>query len=216
MPDQTTTDAASQKVISLSQALLAPLDAILKAQIHAARSFLNLVLQIGYPHQALGEDGLPVRGQEGDSVYSLKFKHEVWDGEKNVVQTTTVPALAMVPIQPLTINQADISFKLTVTEIGEHEQIQRSEQKKMGGYEESNKRPWYLVSDPISMRGHIAASSQSTAGAEVNIQLKLGQAPMPHALEKLLSTLTQVSHQHPEVSDDNAPPVVVNGGSFDL
>src|SRR4051812_22916894 len=50
---------AAETVLSLSQALLAPLDAILKAQLHASRSFLNFLLQIGYPHQppALGPQG---------------------------------------------------------------------------------------------------------------------------------------------------------------
>src|SRR3954463_3483482 len=42
---------ASETILSMSQALLAPLDAILKAQVHAARSFLNFLMQIGYPHQ---------------------------------------------------------------------------------------------------------------------------------------------------------------------
>lgn len=37
--------------VSLSQALLAPLDAIFKAQIHAARSFINFLLQLGYPDE---------------------------------------------------------------------------------------------------------------------------------------------------------------------
>src|SRR3569833_22533 len=42
---------AAQAMVSLSQALLAPLDSIFKAQIHAARSFLNLLLQLGYGHR---------------------------------------------------------------------------------------------------------------------------------------------------------------------
>ena len=52
-------DAASSP-ITLSQTILAPLDAVFQAQAHAARSFLNLVLQLGYPHRPVGDDGQPV------------------------------------------------------------------------------------------------------------------------------------------------------------
>ena len=62
MSDNVDTPAANPNVpaslseISLSQAILAPLDALFKAQVHAARSFLNLLLQIGYPHGELDKD----------------------------------------------------------------------------------------------------------------------------------------------------------------
>src|SRR3569833_3922135 len=56
---------AAQAMVSLSQALLAPLDSIFKAQIHAARSFLNLLLQLGYGHRPVNREGManpPRRG----------------------------------------------------------------------------------------------------------------------------------------------------------
>jgi len=37
--------------ITLSAALLAPLNAIFEAQVHAARAFLNFVLQMGFRHK---------------------------------------------------------------------------------------------------------------------------------------------------------------------
>ncbi|MBS0000283.1 MAG: hypothetical protein KFF73_14980, partial [Cyclobacteriaceae bacterium] len=37
--------------ISLSSALLAPINSIFEAQIHAARAFLNFILQMGFRHQ---------------------------------------------------------------------------------------------------------------------------------------------------------------------
>lgn len=53
---------AADAVISSSQAILAPLDVIAKPQVHAARSFLNFVVQIGYPHVPVGHDGKPLTG----------------------------------------------------------------------------------------------------------------------------------------------------------
>ena len=44
------------KEITLSAALLAPLNAIFEAQIHAARAFLNFVLQMGLRHQYSAKD----------------------------------------------------------------------------------------------------------------------------------------------------------------
>ena len=45
------TGNAADKELTLSAALLAPLNSIFEAQIHAARSFLSFILQMGFKHQ---------------------------------------------------------------------------------------------------------------------------------------------------------------------
>lgn len=42
--------------ISLSAALLAPLNAIFEAQVHSARSFLNFIFQMGFRHKYLDDE----------------------------------------------------------------------------------------------------------------------------------------------------------------
>jgi hypothetical protein len=67
----------SKAIVSLSQVLLDPLDAIFKAQIHSAPSFLSLALRVGYPHLKVDENGkpLPIDQQEkdADKMYMQEF-----------------------------------------------------------------------------------------------------------------------------------------------
>lgn len=49
-------DDAPDTSLSLSEALLAPLNSIFEAQVHASRSFLNFFLQMGFRHKYTPED----------------------------------------------------------------------------------------------------------------------------------------------------------------
>lgn len=51
MEENTSTNTSKQDEITLSAALLAPLNGIFEAQIHAARAFLNFILQMGFRHK---------------------------------------------------------------------------------------------------------------------------------------------------------------------
>src|SRR3569832_2523667 len=64
---------AAQAMVSLSQALLAPLDSIFKAQIHAARSFLNLLLQLGYGHRPVNREGMAIPPRRRARLTSSTF-----------------------------------------------------------------------------------------------------------------------------------------------
>jgi hypothetical protein len=193
--------SAESRPVSLSQALLAPLDAIFKAQVHAARSFLNLLLQIGYPHQPLNEAGEPVRPPEGDGAtpYELRFDYDVATDGGVVRQRVTMPALALVPVAPLAVESASFRFALRVRKISSHGQMQASEadavKKDAGGFNES-KRPWYLVEDPISVEGTFAPPAQGEGvGASqetfIQVDVKVGRVPAPAGLERLLTSLGQ-------------------------
>jgi hypothetical protein len=214
---------AAHTVLSLSQALLAPLDALLKAQVHSARSFLNFILQIGYPHRAAtaakesaGTAGSTAPGSPGGAnptepddgrPYRLDFSHDVPGGGR---QTISIPTLALVPVAPLGVSGADFSFDFYVQEVAKHPQIQASEAAQTDAESESSKgsthptdrftRPWFLVDRPLSLQGTFAPGTQGdgenvarTDEARFHIEVKVTTMPVPPALEKLLAGLTQVT-----------------------
>ena len=210
---------ASIAEISLSQAILAPLDALFKAQVHAARSFLNLLLQIGYPHVECDSQGNPIiyphakldlqgnpvsNGPETKplSVYTEDFFTTDQDGNKMKV---SIPSLALVPITPLTIDNASFKLNFKVGNTDVHTQMQASE-KKITDAEKANdsgwdetKRPWFLVSDPVSFRGNVAPSanekteSSQSSSSVINIEINLCRQPLPAGLDKLLTFLQESS-----------------------
>jgi len=176
--------------ISLEQALLAPLDAIFKAQLHSARSFLNMLLQLGYPHDEKME-GKP---------WPLQFRQDVEiDGEVHE-QTISVPALSLVPIAPLAVSNAEFQLELAVREITSHTQMQAAEarQKKV---DRSKPRPWFLVDKPINIQGMIAPPDHEKEGdagkrqreSAIKIAIKVNSIPMPRGLDKLLTSLTETA-----------------------
>ena len=187
--------AASE--ISLSQAILAPLDALFKAQVHSARSFLNLLLQIGYPHVPLDPDGNPDKAQlKSESFYTQDFDYTDDEGHK---VTISMPSLALIPIAPLSIDNASFKFNFNVQSTSSHSQIQSSEKEtvqKEAGYAK-DKRPWYLVDEPQSFKGTVAPSANETSSSSqsqssvINIEINLSKQPLPSGLDKLLTALQQ-------------------------
>jgi|SRR4051812_3718735 hypothetical protein len=179
---------ASTAELSLAEALLAPLDSILKAQVHAARSFLNLLLQIGYPHLPVSKKGdVVITKLPTEPPFALKFMHEqVVDGITDR-HTISMPALALVPISPLAVDQAEFSFALSVTNVDEVQQLQS-----LRDDEFANKRPWFLVRNPKRIVGTLAPSGPAQEGsARIDINVKLTRVPMPSGLDKLIAALTQ-------------------------
>lgn len=194
--------------LNLSQAILAPLNSIFKAQIHAARSFLNMLLQIGFPHIALDQNGKPIGNNDktADSKflpYTTEFQFEVPDKDNNPKKySISIPNLALVPLAPLTIETAEFNFALKVTSINDFRQIQSSEtsainQEAKTGREKSDyHRDWFLVDHPMNFEGVISSKSSDTNGnkqneAQIDINIKLSKASVPAALDKLLTALSQ-------------------------
>ncbi|MFY9270953.1 MAG: DUF2589 domain-containing protein [Candidatus Manganitrophaceae bacterium] len=240
MPDQNPTEPgkafqggpAAETDVSLSQALLAPLDAIFKAQLHAARSFLNMLLQLGYPHRPVDEEGVapppptpgavpgaevaapsgsPEKGAAADrqKPYMMEFHSEILINGQVRRQKVAVPALALVPLAPLAVESAEFKFGMTVRQIDRHRQIQKSEEKAVKPEEEKgfnrHQRPWFLVDDPISVRGTLGSAESTHRGAPtentesgrestIQIEVKVGRIMMPAGLEKLVTSLTQNSY----------------------
>ena len=210
-------------MLSLSQALLAPLDAILKAQVHAARSFLSFLLQLGYPHQptspsaggaapgpGTASGGASSHPAEPDGIpYKMDFYHDVPNGGR---QKLSIPTLALVPLNPLGVKEAQFEFDFYVRQIARHNQIMSAEkdalaqeaaatQATSAGPMSRQKRPWFLVDTPVSIRGTFAPSPMPGAGSETSrveearfrVEVKVGVLPLPAALEKLMVSLGQVS-----------------------
>lgn len=205
IPARPEADPAAISEVSLSQVLLAPLDSIFKAQIHAARSFLNMLLQIGYPHQPvddaghpLTDDGKPLKN-EGKPYYEEFFYETEYDGKKQL-NKVRMPALALVPVAPLAVDSASFKLAMRVERQALHCQVQNSEAdslKREGGAFDQSNRPWYLVSDPISIRGTLAPPEGGDAKAQgastIDIEVKLAKTKIPAGLEKLLTFMTEAA-----------------------
>jgi hypothetical protein len=71
--------------------------------------------------------------------------------------------------------------------------------------EQSEAPGWFLVDEPISLRGHVASAepvrapgdeSQPSSGSDkrlIQIKVNVSTVPTPSGLEKLLTLLTQTS-----------------------
>lgn len=188
--DASASEPKEPNELSLEQALLAPLNSILKAQLHSARSFLNLLLQLGYPH-AGSKDAENHRPGE---PFHIKFKHYDESGNE---QTLKVPALSLVPIAPLAVDSAEFEMEMAVRRITDMQQMQ-SERQTGSSTENRDKRPWYLVEKPVSIQGTISPSEtvngqqRNEAQSSLKINVKIKSIPMPSGLDKLLTTLTHM------------------------
>lgn len=191
---------AAQSEMSLSQAILAPLNSLFKAQIHAGRSYLSYLLQMGYPHVNVNQDGqideLALKNNQ-DSLYTQKFRFDRDKEGKKESFEVSIPTLALIPVSPLAIDSAEFEFEFRVSSIDKHQQTQDSEAestKKDKNFDQFN-RPWYLVKDPVSLRGGLSpdTSSQVESSNTVKVKIKVSKQPLPAGLDKLLTTLNQIS-----------------------
>ena len=138
---------AAQSIVGLSQVLLAPLDSIFKAQIHAARSFLNLVLQMGFPHVGVDSQGDPINedqvNQPKPELYYQEFEINTLDSDRKPVKAKIkIPALALVPLNPLSIEEASFDLDFKITHVEKHQQIQSSESEALKKEDISSKKKY--------------------------------------------------------------------------
>jgi len=204
--DSDSAQSAAITQISLSQALLAPLDAIFKAQVHSARSFVNLILQLGYEPKKENDP------ESGKPIY-LDFVHEIEDGSERKQQKLSIPALAAIPISPLAIESAEFQFALNVETTANHSQVQKSRDEGLTELNRS-KRPWFLVDQPISVRGTLASGEQSDnnnatkSTSAIQISVKVGPAKIPAGLNKFITSLSELSSMSdvPQTPLEEVPP----------
>lgn len=193
--------------VSLSAAILAPLTALVKAQVHNSRAFLSYLLQLGYSHVKMDEHNEPIVDDPAQlTPFTLPFVNKVQVDSHEVLQQVTIPALALVPSVPLGVESAEFEYDFLAESYAPHAQLQPKRGQDAG--EDSTKRPWYLVEDPVSLRGN--GGDKAGAGttdkawsrnrSSIHIKIKVGQMAVPSGLDKLLSTLTQAATVH------NLPP----------
>lgn len=205
-------DEGDIREVSLSAALLAPLTSLVKAQLHASRAFLGFLLELGYRHIELDENGLPVDKPVGDlQPFTMDFVSRVQVNGHEQLQKITVPALALVPTSPLGVESAEFEYDFKVDRYEKHTQLQPSrvkqeeESKTRTGSSKpdgnAEKRPWYLVEQPVSLRGQIDGRKQNRVTdesgqretASMRIKVKVGKIPVPSGLDRLLTALTQAA-----------------------
>jgi hypothetical protein len=192
--------------VSLSAAILAPLTSLVKAQVHNSRAFLSYLLQMGYSHIKIDEHNQPVINDPSDlTPFTLPFVNKVQINGEEVLQQVTIPALALVPAVPLGVESAEFEYDFLVENYAPHEQLQPARLQESG--EDSARRPWYLVDNPVSLRGNIGNRSDRSADettqqyesrqrSHIHIKIKVGQMAVPSGLDKLLATLTQAATVH--------------------
>ena len=225
MEDNSGSNGQNNESITLSAALLAPLNSIFEAQVHAARAFLSFILQMGFRHQysdkeieAMRLNPLPnaetlkeideaeaakmriktleekkrlqdtLTPEETDELTNLKLKwddlyFQKFDFPDNNGQRSSVyiPNLALLPLKPLAVDNANFKFSLNVTS-------NSKEFNQMGSAQGADKkRPWYLI-NPKSVRGEYSKGESNEK--TIQIEVHVSATEMPYGLDKLLASLT--------------------------
>jgi uncharacterized protein YaiL (DUF2058 family) len=228
---------AAKESLTLSAALLSPINSLFEAQVQSARAFLNFILQMGFKDkvtetdikkekarlESLGE----FRGEKKERLLELEkhvkaqveynklrkkedlsaeekeekakldrlledndMKEDVWtmrfqyvDGQ-NQEHTIIIPALALVPVQPLAIKRASFDFFMSVE--SKYEQYIQNQPSRVGK-EES---PWFFI-QPKRIRGKIDTNESNVKKAGINISVEVESTPIPQGLANLLTSLTQ-------------------------
>ena len=194
MSDQNIATSAANRQVSLSEAILASLDSVFKAQVHASRSFLNFLFQMAYPHLPVKQDGstdIENASEDKKRPYTVDIPYINDQGKEDVIR---IPTLAMIPIAPLGVDEASIRFSLSIEDVGNHTQMQSSEGGNMTDDSFKDKRPWFLVGDPKSLRGTfqpIENTESSKKSNVIDIAITVKRVPIPDALQKTISALSQ-------------------------
>jgi hypothetical protein len=229
MPETEETKPASFSQLNLSEALLAPLNAIFEAQVHAARSFLSFILQMGFRHKytpvdikkleedketnkevletineelearieverlrKLQRDGtitdeqfleLKLLLSKWDDLHSQDFIYIDEEGKENWV---SIPNLALIPVKPLSIDNASFQFNMSINDKYENYNTIKGSAK--ADYE----RPWFLI-QPKRLTGNIASKSATENQATISIQISVKSTEMPNGLNRLLTMMNESS-----------------------
>ena len=163
---------------------------------------------MGTPHVPVTKEGnLDEEKMNTQSMYMQEFRFEATDETgKPRISKVSIPTLSLIPVTALAIDSAEFQLEFRVTQIERHRQIQASEKDKVEEEKKATEktysefsRPWYLVKEPISLRGMVAAptskdlSSENTSDSTIKINIKIGKQAMPAGLDRLLTTMNQVS-----------------------
>lgn len=188
--------ASDQSQLTLNQAILSSVNAILQAQVHAARSFLNMVLQMGFPHQNIDDDGKniehPDQRTDQDQLYRLEFIQEQQTENETIKKyKISIPTIAALPLNPLAIDQAEVDFTMKLSKIySENPQFSDAQNavKSTTDKYTASKRPWYLIDDPVTFRGSIGSHSKKGDSSEISVKIKLASVEVPDQLKRFIAS----------------------------
>lgn len=202
-------EQGAEEQMSLSSALLAPINSIFEAQIHAGRAFLNFILQMGFKDKEHPEEHeeltkLKQRKETEDlseeEVKRLKALHaehgEMYYQFFDFIDDTgnasrvSVPNLALLPVKPLAITEASFSYQFAVESQSKKYRQMGTEKSHFNPEGDEPSRPWYLVSDPRSLRGSFCEQTENSNARSIKVNIKVGSADLPYGLEKLMVHLT--------------------------
>jgi len=107
-------------------------------------------------------------------------KFDYFDDKGNV-SSFFIPNLAILPIKPLGVENANFKFELNVKKFTE-------DFNQMGTVKgASGDRPWYLIK-PKRISGEFGKSEGNEKS--IKIEVNVGTTDMPYGLDKLLTSLT--------------------------
>jgi hypothetical protein len=190
---------AAQADISLSQTVLSLLQSIVRANNHAQRGAVTEFLQLGFPARPAGAEPPkdPVTGEVlPDKPYTMDFLQEQEEGGVLKRRILRMPTLALFPAVTLAVKSA--SFKLDMAVQSIERSVMHTAGNKDTDLAASPTRPWFLVHEPVELKGHISssASEQGARGERRNeqriqIEVQVEQTPLPAGMAKLITSLTQ-------------------------
>ena len=118
-----------------------------------------------------------------DDLHSQDFIYIDEEGKENWV---SIPNLALIPVKPLSIDNASFQFNMSINDKYENYNTIKGSAK--ADYE----RPWFLI-QPKRLTGNIASKSATENQATISIQISVKSTEMPNGLNRLLTMMNESS-----------------------
>jgi len=117
--------------------------------------------------------------------------------QNNNERILRIPNLALLPVKPLAVQNANFKFELKITKNSNTTDSIRPETKA------EVKRPWFLIKDPKEIEGEFVSSQkEDSVEKTIKVDVTVGTVDLPYGLSKLISALTNIS----EDSSRSNPP----------
>ena len=187
--------------LPIDHMIYAPLDAMIKAQVRAAKSYADFIMSVGI------RDGKAVQVQ-------FQYEEVLTNTEGEVTGTRTrtmsMPLLAAVHHPCIAIEEGSIDFELTVSQsLSEH-----SETAGEGGFDA--KIGWGPFS--VNVHGKVSHKSEQTrktdTSAKYSFHVAAKRQDPPEAMQKVIDHLVEaaIKPAHLPGSQKNDPQSLINGG----
>lgn len=180
-------------VSSIEDIFFVPVSSVIKADFYAARQFLEYVESFGFSAQ---QESDPERvGREGFigdlRMTSFRFQESSGNGPARD-RYLRVPALSMIPLPLLQVQEADFDFAVRVVQA---DRDRRPEQLTLEGDEGGASEPelvdWkaMLVAEQPGGGGGDGSDAASHIDANIKVHLKVRQSDMPAGISRLLAVM---------------------------